>query len=191
VAFEAGADAVGMIFAPSPNRIEWRAAAEIGRYAPVEATLVAVFTNPTRDDIARVRQIFADPIIQLSGDETPALAREVGGRVIKAVHVGDESAAEIEDACDRFAPALPLLDTRVEGAYGGTGRPFDWSRIVSVARWRPLLVAGGLTPENVGICVREVRPFGVDVRSGVETDGNKDSAKIRRFIQAVRENDAA
>jgi phosphoribosylanthranilate isomerase len=190
VAFEAGADAVGMIFAPSPSRIEWSAAAEIGRYAPVDATLVAVFANPSREDISRVRQILADPIIQLSGDEPPSFAREIGGRVIKAVHVGDESAAEIEDACDRYAPALPLLDTHVNGSYGGTGRRFDWSRIVAVARWRPLVVAGGLTPENVAICVREVKPFGVDVRSGVETEGRGDPAKVRRFVQAVRSSDA-
>ena|SRR5579863_2422102 len=180
-----------MIFAPSPNQIQWRDAEEIARKAPMDAALVAVLVNPNPDDVARVRSIFADPILQLSGDESPDFARSVGGRVIKAVHIGEDSVAEIEERCDAFAPALPLLDTKVDGMYGGTGQTFEWSRISGVARWRPLVVAGGLTPANVAECVRAVRPFGVDVRSGVETSGRKDRVKIRQFIQMVRETDAA
>jgi len=180
-----------MIFAPSPRTIAWNAAQEIARRLPADATAVAVFANPTGDDVARVRALFPSAIIQLSGEESPEFVRSVGGRLMKAVHVGSESSAEIESACDRFAPALPLLDTKVAGAYGGTGQTFDWSAVARVSRWRPLVVAGGLTPENVGACVRMVRPFGVDVRSGVESDGRVDQHKIRRFIRAVRESDAA
>ena len=188
---EAGADAFGMIFAPSERRIDWEAAEEIARRLPEQATAVAVFVNPQAEEIVRVRRLFGDPIIQLSGDESPELARAIGGCVIKAVHVGDESQGEIEAACERFAPALPLLDTKSPGLFGGTGQVFDWARVTTLARWHPLMLAGGLTPANVGECVRTVRPFGVDVRSGVETDGRKDAAKIERFIQAVRESDAA
>jgi len=180
-----------MIFAPSERRIEWEAAEEIARRLPAEATPVAVFVNPQAEEIARVRQLFGDPIIQLSGEESPELARAIGGCVIKAVHVGDESQEEIEAACERFAPTLPLLDTKSPGRYGGTGQVFNWARIATLARWHPLMVAGGLTPANVGECVRAVRPFGVDVRSGVETDGRKDAVKIANFIRAVRESDAA
>lgn len=188
---EAGADAVGMIFAPSSNQIDWETAKDIAHRFPPDATAVAVFVNPKAEEIVRVRGLFGDPIIQLSGEESPELSHAVGGCVIKALHVGDESLEEIEAECDLFAPALPLLDTKVAGAFGGTGKTFDWSRIAALARWHPLMVAGGLTPENVGECVRMVRPFGVDVRSGVETDGRKDVAKIKRFIRAVRESDAA
>jgi len=191
LALEAGADAVGMIFAPSPSQIEWTTALEIAQRFPPEATAVAVFANPKAEEIVRVRELFGDPIIQLSGEESPELSHAVGGCVIKALHVGDESLEEIEAECELFAPALPLLDTKVAGLYGGTGQTFDWSRIAALARWHPLMVAGGLTPENVGECVRMVRPFGVDVRSGVETDGRKDAAKLRKFIRAVRESDAA
>ncbi len=180
-----------MIFASSERRIEWDAAEEIARRVPAVATPVAVFVNPKAEEIVRVRQLFGDPIIQLSGEESPELARAIGGCVIKAMHVGDESQEEIEAACERFAPAHPLFDTKSPGRYGGTGQGFDWTRVAALARWRPLMVAGGLTPSNVAECVRTVRPFGVDVRSGVETDGRKDKAKIERFIRAVRECDAA
>lgn len=188
---EAGADAFGMIFAPSPRAIVWSDAEEIARHAPADATAVAVFTNPSRDEVARVRELFPAALVQLSGDESPEFVRSVGGRVIKAVHVGEQSSAEIEDACERFAPALPLLDTKISGVYGGTGVAFEWSRVARVARWRPLVIAGGLTPQNVAACVRAARPFGVDVRGGVETEGRIDAEKVRRFIRAVRESDAA
>ena len=191
MALAAGADAVGMIFAPSPSEIEWGDALDIARNLSGGVTAVAVFTNPSLAEVARVREIFSDPLIQLSGFESSEFARQIGGRMIKALHVGDESAEEIEMTCDRYAPALPLLDTSVAGAFGGTGRSFDWSRVTSLAKWRPLLVAGGLTPENVGACVKQLRPFGVDVRSGVETDGLKDPGKIERFVAAVRAADAA
>jgi phosphoribosylanthranilate isomerase len=187
----AGADAFGMIFAPSQRTIEWSAAEEIARRVPSDITAVAVFTNPGPEDIERVRGMFGDPIIQLSGDETPELVRAVGGCVMKALHVGDESSEEIQALCDRYAPALPLLDTKVPGTFGGSGKTFDWSRVATLARWRPLMIAGGLTPENVGDCVRATRPFGVDVRSGVEADGRIDSKRVQQFVRAVRESDAA
>jgi phosphoribosylanthranilate isomerase len=85
---------------------------------------------------------------------------------------------------------VSLLDTHVEGALGGTGRAFDWTVAAEVARRFPIVLAGGLTPENVGEAVRRVRPWAVDVSTGVETDGVKDLAKIRAFIAAVREADA-
>ena len=191
LALDAGADAVGMIFADSPRQIEWDAAREIAGRIPAQITPVGVFVNPTRDDTARFRELFPAGIVQLSGDDPPGFANSIDGTVIKAIHVGDETAAEMQRICDRYAPSLVLFDTRVAGRYGGTGLTFDWSNVAQLARWRPVMIAGGLTPENVSACVRAVRPFGVDVRSGIETAGRKDAKKMRAFVRAVRESDAA
>ncbi|HET9030647.1 MAG TPA: phosphoribosylanthranilate isomerase [Candidatus Aquilonibacter sp.] len=191
LALDAGADAVGLIFAESPRRIRWEAAREIAGRIPPQITPVAVFVNPTRDEIARVRDLLPNVLVQLSGDEPPGFATSIDATVIKAIGVGDESPSEMLRICDRYAPSLMLFDTRVAGKYGGTGLTFDWSNITQLARWRPVMVAGGLTPDNVAACVRAVRPFGVDVRSGIETDGHKDLAKMRAFVRAVRESDAA
>jgi phosphoribosylanthranilate isomerase len=191
LAIEAGADAVGMIFAPSERRIEWSAAEEISTKIPRGITPVGVFVNPTRHQIDRVRGLFPEMMVQLSGTETPAFANSIRGTVIKAVHAGDETPSEMEQICNRYAPSLVLFDTKVAGKYGGTGLTFDWSHIAKLARWRPLMVAGGLTPKNVASCVRSVRPFGVDVRTGIESHGRKDPEKMRAFVKAVREGDAS
>ncbi len=191
LALAAGADAVGLIFAESPSRVSWIAAREIAARISSQITPVAVFVNPTPDDVARVRDLFPHALVQLSGDETPAFAKSIGAHVIKAVHVGDESPLRIEEICDSYAPSLVLFDTRVAGKYGGTGQTFDWTDIAKLARRRRVIVAGGLTPDNVAACVRTVRPFGVDVRSGIETNGSKDAVKMRAFVRAVRETDAA
>jgi phosphoribosylanthranilate isomerase len=191
LALGAGADAFGMIFAPSPQRISWEEAERIAERLEGEITPVAVFVDPTRDEIRRVRELFPECAIQLSGNETPAFTKSISGTVIKALHVGDQTPSEMDRVCDRYAPALPLFDTKAAGKFGGTGTSFDWQNIARLARWRPVFVAGGLTPQNVGTCVRIVRPFAVDVRSGIETKGRKDPAKMRTFVQAVRRHDAA
>jgi phosphoribosylanthranilate isomerase len=83
-----------------------------------------------------------------------------------------------------------MFDSSVAGSFGGTGRAFDWSLVAALARERPLVMSGGLTPANVGACIRAVRPYAVDVRSGIETDGRKDPDKMRDFVRAVREADS-
>jgi phosphoribosylanthranilate isomerase len=189
---EAGADAFGMIFAPSPRRIAWEEAERIAERIPESITPVGVFVDPSRDEIERVRALFPTMLVQLSGHEPPAFATSVGGTVIKAIHIAPDASVErIQRLCNRYANALAMFDTHVDGMRGGTGVPFEWKRIASIARWRPVMVAGGLTPENVRACVRTVRPFGVDVRTGVETDDKKDVNKVRAFVRAVRESDAA
>ena len=187
----AGADAFGMIFARSPRRIKWKDAERIAAKLGKIITPVGVFVDPTRDEIDRARELFPEMLIQLSGNEPVAFAHSIHGTVIKAIHVGDQTEAQMERICKRYAPALVLFDTKVAGKYGGTGVTFDWAHIARMARWRPVMVSGGLTPENVGRLVRTVRPFGVDVRSGIESDDRKDINKMRRFVQQVRENDAA
>jgi phosphoribosylanthranilate isomerase len=188
----AGADAFGMIFAPSPRRIPWSNARAIADHRPWPIEPVGVFVNPTLEEIAAARALFPGLAVQLSGEEPPEFVASIGGDVIKAIHVSvDATAGELEARCSQYAKALVLFDTKVAGMFGGTGARFDWSKIAQIARRRGVVVAGGLTPENVGACVRSVHPAWVDVRSGVESDGRKDEEKMERFIAAVRENDAA
>lgn len=191
LAVDAGADAFGMIFAASPRRITWEIAQAIAARKP-GILPVGVFVDPHAEDIARLRAIFPHAAIQLSGNESPTFAAACTGTVIKTIHVGvGDGAAAIQVQAQRYPQAIALFDSRVAGLAGGSGVTFDWSRIVPIARARAVIVAGGLTPENVGACVREVAPFAVDVRSGVETDGRKDAAKMRAFVRAVWESDAA
>ena len=122
--------------------------------------------------------------MQLSGDEPWDMCDEA----LAAGPEGGEGEGRHVGRGDHRSPAAgrhPLLDTHAEGALGGTGRPFDWAVAAEVARRFPIVLAGGLTPENVGEAVRRVRPWAVDVSSGVETDGVKDVAKICAFIAAL------
>jgi len=191
LAIDEGADAAGMIFAASPRRIDWTAAAEIAQRIGTSILPIGVFVNPTMDEVERARWYFPELVVQLSGEETPEFVRAVGGSVIKAFHIAPgERPKDLDARCNAYA-ALPLFDTKIEGKWGGTGRSFDWSVLSQLSRMRPIAVAGGLTPENVGACVRMVHPAWVDVRTGVETGGRKDAQKMHRFVAAVRESDAA
>jgi phosphoribosylanthranilate isomerase len=193
LAVQTGADAIGMIFAPSPRRITESAAKHIAQQLPAFITPVGVFVNPSLDDIARARAIFPDLVVQLHGDETPSFVSSIDGKVIKTIHVKpDESDGNaIERAANQHPRAILLFDTATNGARGGTGVAFPWKLIAPVARQRHVIVGGGLTPENVSTCVRSVQPFGVDVRSGIETDNRKDERKMRAFVKAVKDSDAA
>lgn len=185
-----GADAIGLIFAPSPRRVSFEDAASIVRDLPPLVTRVGVFVDPTLDDVARARAAVPGLLVQLSGSETPESALELGAS-FKAIHVAPEGELfeELRARAAAYPGALPLFDTRIAGLAGGTGVAFDWTTLAKLAQLRPIVVAGGLTPQNVGECVRAVRPYTVDVRSGVETDGRKDRAKMEAFIAAVREQD--
>jgi phosphoribosylanthranilate isomerase len=185
LASEAGADAFGMIFAPSPRRISFESAEEIARRAPPTIAPVAVFVNPAESDVAGVRELFPNAFLQFSGEETPEFVGRYGERAIKAIHIDDRTTL-VRERCDRFPAAVVLFDARQDGMAGGTGRTFDWNQIVSIAATRRVVVAGGLSPENVAECVRRAHPFGVDVRTGIESGGRKDAAKMRAFVQAVR-----
>lgn len=192
LAIETGADAIGMIFAPSPRRITESAARHIADRLPPFITPVGVFVNPTRDQIARAREIFPDLVVQLHGDESPSFVSSLDGKIIKTIHVPADAtdAAAIELAANQHPRAILLFDTIADGKRGGTGTTFPWRLIAPLARERQVIVGGGLAPENVPGCLRAVRPFGVDVRSGIETDGRKDAMKMRAFVQAVKETDA-
>ena len=187
LAIEAGADAFGMIFAPSPREISMEAASEIARRMSPSIEPVAVFVNPTMELVESVRKLFPNLRLQFSGDETPDFVATFGDRAIKAIHVDKEATLDAARAA-RFADATLLLDARHDGMAGGTGRTFAWEHAVPLARERRVVVAGGLTPENVAECVERVRPFGVDVRSGIENDDRKDLQKMHAFVRAVRES---
>ncbi|MBV8489859.1 MAG: phosphoribosylanthranilate isomerase [Candidatus Eremiobacteraeota bacterium] len=188
LAVEAGADAFGMIFAPSPRTIEWGAAERIARRLnrlPIEP--VAVFVNPPADDVARVRALFPAARLQFCGNESPEAVGAYGSASIKVIHVEEgASESEIAAACAAFPDARILFDTKAGGIAGGSGQRFAWPVVASVAAEREVVIAGGLSPKNVGECVAGLRPFGVDVRSGVERDGRKDAAKIHAFVREVR-----
>jgi phosphoribosylanthranilate isomerase (EC 5.3.1.24) len=192
-AVDAGADMIGLVFAPSRRRINPDDAAVIAAAVRTAAddrrrqvSLIGVFVN---DDVTRIRKIATlcglDGI-QLSGDEPVAYAADLAPfLVIKAIRF-DNSAHERDWLSEDRAHVRLLVDAHVPGSYGGAGVVADWDRAADLARRRPLLLAGGLTPANVAEAIRYVRPWGVDVSSGVESNGVKDHQKIRAFVAAAR-----
>jgi phosphoribosylanthranilate isomerase len=190
-AVEAGADAVGVIFAASPRQVTLAQAREIVREVPPFVSVLGVMVDPDPEFVADVLALGCVP--QFSGDESPEFCAAVArGRYVKALHFERylvHTAADAEAAADRYPDADLMFDSRGAGLYGGTGTTFSWPLVEDVARGRRVIMSGGLTPHNVATCVRSVRPFAVDVRSGVETHGAKDREKIRAFVRAVREVD--
>ena len=180
-----GADALGFNFWPGSKRFLAPAAARsIVERLPPFVTPVGVFVNQPEAEIRRAAEESGVRVLQLHGDEPPELCARLPLPVVKAVRVG---AALPLDALRAYPVAAFLLDAPSAG-YGGSGAAFDWSLAEGVAGLGPLILAGGLTPENVAAGVRRVRPYAVDVASGVESaPGVKDVSKMARFIAAARE----
>ena len=180
-----GADALGFNFWPGSKRYlpPAEARAIVQRLPPL-VTAVGVFVDPTRDEVARAVEASGVVMAQLHGDEPPELCLSMPVPVLKAIRVHDLHAlAQLAS----YEVRGFVLDTPSPG-YGGSGRTFDWSLVFEAARAMPVVLAGGLTPENVGEAVRRVRPWAVDVASGVESaPGVKDPDKLRRFFEAVKE----
>jgi phosphoribosylanthranilate isomerase len=158
---------------------------------------VGVFVNQPLAEVNRIAEECDLDYVQLSGDETTEYCRSLGRPFIKAIRLregcGDDA---LREDMSRFMAeggqgSLFLLDTFLPGVYGGSGRSWDWKRAASLARSFPLLVAGGLTPENVAAVVAAVQPWGVDVSSGVESHGVKDVDKIAAFIRAAKGHESA
>ncbi len=182
---DAGADAIGLNFWDgSPRCVDLGTARAIVEAGGDRATMVGVFVDSPIDE---VREILGETGIgwaQLHGDETPEMIGELLPQAYKAVGVEDGSAVALSRT---FPGEHLLLDARVPGLPGGTGRTFDWKIAAVVAAERKLTLAGGLNPENVAEAVSVVRPFRVDVASGVEsTPGHKDSQLVQRFIRAAK-----
>jgi phosphoribosylanthranilate isomerase len=185
-AVDAGADALGfMFYAPSPRCVTRESAAPIIRRLPPFVAKVGVFVNPTAEE---VRQAIADcglDTLQFHGEEPPEFCSQFGLRALKAFRVqGPETLKTLPD----YSGVAWLLDSFVAGARGGTGHTFNWDIAAQAAKLGGrVILAGGLTPENVADAVRKVRPYAVDVSSGVESaPGKKDAAKVRAFIAAAK-----
>lgn len=183
VAAEAGADAIGLIFAPSRRWVTVERAREIVAALPPFVSKVGVFVDETRERIAEAVEAVGLDTVQLHGSETPEFASSMRLPVLKAIRVRD--AHSLAGLADYRVTAF-LLDTYDPEILGGTGRTFDWSLAAGAAVHHRILLSGGLRPDNVVEALDRVRPYGVDVSGGVETAGAKDHGKIREFIRFVR-----
>lgn len=177
-----GADAVGFVFAPSPRQVAPQRAAEIVRRLPAEIVTVGVFRDESRDRVVETAHRARLRAVQLHGHESPADTHWIHQRVsliIKAFAAGDPQL----DHADEYAADAFLIDS----ATPGSGEVFDWSLAEGAPSNRRIILAGGLTPENVADAVRVVRPWGVDVSTGVEAaPGRKDARKMRAFVEAAK-----
>ena len=185
IAAEAGADAIGLVFyAKSPRAVSIQQARDIVAALPAFVTTVGLFVNASREELSDVLAGVALDLLQFHGDETPAECECYQRPYIKALRVkpGDD----IAQLAAPYANARGiLLDTYVPGVPGGTGAAFDWSLVPSGLP-QPVILAGGLSADNVRAAIEQVRPYAVDVSGGVEADkGIKDAAKIRAFMRAV------
>jgi len=186
VAAEAGADAIGLVFySKSPRALSIAQAREIIAALPPFVTTVGLFVNASRCEINETLDAVALDVLQFHGDETPDDCEGFHRPWYKALRVqaGDDIRAQ---AARYVGASAVLLDTFVEGIPGGTGEMFDWS-LVPAGLPKPLILAGGLTPQNVQQAIERVRPFAVDVSGGVELrKGVKDAARVREFVGQVR-----
>ncbi len=186
-----GVDAIGFVFAESPRQVTPERAREILRGLEPSVVGVGVFVDRPAEDVRRVLEFTGCSVAQLHGEEGPECVEALAPfGVVKVVKVGASGGATEIAPPYRAAKAI-LLDTLVEGKAGGTGERFDLAAAKEMVKagYR-VIVAGGLTPDNVGEVVRTVRPYGVDVSSGVEAEpGRKDHGKVARFVEAVRAAD--
>jgi phosphoribosylanthranilate isomerase len=177
------ADAVGFVFAPSPRRVSADQVRDITKALPPFILRVGVFVNQPLETMIHIRRYCRLDAIQLHGDEDESIVEALGGRVLKALHP-EEGRTDLARA---FPKACLLLDTTSPGARGGSGQAFNWELAVAPARLRPLILAGGLTPENLQQAITTVQPYAVDVSSGVEIKpGRKDHERMAEFIKRAK-----
>jgi phosphoribosylanthranilate isomerase len=194
MAVDAGADMLGFNFYPkSPRYIEPAACARLVErlmgHCNCSPQLVGVFVNSGLIEIVSTLNQCGLDLAQLSGDEPPELVNVLGERAFKGLRPADSAALEaaLQQLLVRHQPPALLIDAYHPNAYGGTGKKADWSLARGLARLRPILLAGGLTPENVADAIKQVTPWGVDVASGVElSPGKKDPARVAAFIKAAK-----
>ncbi len=180
-----GADAIGFVFyEKSPRYITVKKAAEIAKSLPPFISKVALFVNASEKEIRSVLDTVPIDILQFHGEENPEACQRYGRPYIKAIRMHGD--VDLYQLCDEYADARALLlDSYVEGIQGGTGRKFDWSRVPADLN-KQIILAGGLTVENVADAIFNVSPYAVDVSGGVEIEkGIKDAEKIEEFIQEV------
>jgi phosphoribosylanthranilate isomerase len=186
-AVEAGADALGFVFfAKSPRHIFPEQAARIISQLPPFVQAVGLFVNEEADTVNEVADLCRLDLVQLHGDEPPDYCRQFKRRLLKAFRVRSLTCL---DPINNYQVAGYLLDTFSPSFYGGTGLSFNWEIAAeAVKRHQRIVLAGGLTPDNVAEAISQVRPYGVDVSSGVEAaPGKKDRDKLRAFLQNAKE----
>ncbi len=191
-----GADFLGLVFAASRRRVsEIEALRIVEAVKRIESPLMiaGVFVDAPVSEVNRIAESCSLDLVQLSGNETLEYCLEIERPVIKAIPVSTTiTAREIIEKIVEGKKVLAgkevffLLDTQIGDSYGGTGKTFDWQVAKEVASRLPIIVAGGLNPDNVGKLIEDVNPWGVDVSTGVESQGQKDTDKILAFIKAVR-----
>lgn len=190
-AADAGADAIGFVFHPkSPRHIDPDMAWMLAATVPPFLTTVGLTVDLSLDDFAEIESRCPTGMSQLHGNEPDDIVRELGPDVIKAIQYDPATIADRLAHYDTIDEVSAIL---VDGSAGGEGTPFDWQGLAEAARHirTPLMLAGGLTPANVGDAIRAVRPYAVDVSSGVESErGVKDTRLIHAFCAAVRAADA-
>ena len=185
VAVDGGVDAVGFIFyKKSPRSVTMQAVREIILELPPFVDSVGVFVNETAEQINKIADHCKLDRVQLHGDESPAFCKKIRRRVIKAIRVKDiQSLKKLSD----YSVSSFLLDTFSEDQYGGTGKVFDWNLAYPAKKYGPIILAGGLTPINVRQAIQRIKPYGVDVCSGVESQpGIKDHKKMKAFLKNVK-----
>jgi len=195
-AAEAGADYLGFVFAASRRRISPEQASFIIqtlKQLRLNIYTAGIFVNSPPEEINAIATKLGIDWIQLSGDENWEYCRKIEKPIIKVIHVTEASEAScILQEIKTGYQLLPeerlvfLLDTGIKGISGGTGQTFNWNLAKVICKTQPVFIAGGLTPDNVKNLISEVQPAGVDVSSGVETEGKKDIQKIRAFIETVK-----
>ena len=189
-AAQLGADAIGLVFfAPSPRNVHLAQARAIAAAVPPFVTVVGLFVDPAREEVESVLRGCSINVLQFHGDEAPEFCGSFGLPYIKAARVRADS--DLVQCLSPYHAAQGwLLDAYHDQLYGGSGESFDW-KLIPRDLARPVILSGGLTPDNVGAAVRQVRPWAVDVSSGVETaKGIKDAAKIAAFVTGVKNENA-
>lgn len=189
-AVAAGADAVGVVLAPSPRQVSIEQACDVLEHVPAFVTRVGVFVDAEPEFVSEAVERIGLGAVQYHGDESPESCAAAPRPVLKAFRIGTVfDTATVEPY--RGLVAAVLLDTYDPQQHGGTGKTFSWQIACEFPGWAPVVLAGGLSPDNVGAAVRQVRPFAVDVSSGVESaPGLKDHDRIKTFVRAVHEADA-
>jgi phosphoribosylanthranilate isomerase len=183
VAGQAGADLIGFVFAPSKRKITPTEAAKIARKIPISVRKVGVFVNETVENMRNIAEQVGLDIIQLHGDEPPEILEQLPYQTIKAFSIDQVNAETIKS----FPADYYLIDSPIGKHRGGTGKTFDWN-LATELELDPskLILAGGLSSENVQAAIELVNPAGIDVSSGVETNGKKDHQKIKQFIENAK-----